>query len=295
VTKVFVSCGLLTDHDVVALAPDVERLGFDGITMGEHVFMPAQAPDGYPYTEDNKPPFALTAPWPDQFVLTGALSMVTERIQFMTTIVILPLRHPLLLAKAVAAAARLSQGRLILGIGVGWQRAEFDAIGVDFSRRGAIADEMIEALRTLWQPGPVEHHGRYFSFGPLYQEPVPPRVPILVGGSSDAARRRAVRIGDGYVLSELPFRQMAPHVASLREQLAAEGRSEEEFEIVVRGDTPTVEDVVAVLELNVDAIGMAPWPSMDATTHEERVERLEWCAEEILSVVRSHDRAAGRP
>ncbi len=288
-TNVFVSCGLLADHDVVALAPHIERLGFDGLTLPDHVFMPAQAPGGYPYSDDHKPPFALTTPWPDPFVLTGALSMITERIRFMTTVLILPLRQPLLIAKTVAAAARLSGGRLILGIGVGWQREEFDAVGVEFGRRGAIADEMITALRTLWQPGPVEHFGRFFSFGPLYMEPVPPPIPIIVGGGSEAAQRRAVRLGDGYVLPLLPFSEMPPLVASLRARLAAEGRSESEFELVVRGDMPTAEELATVLDLNIGTIGVAPWPPTLPSSHEQGVECLERCAATVLPTVRAHD------
>ena len=287
-TKVFVSCGLLQDEEIVALAPHVERLGFDGLMLADHIFMPTES-GAYPYSSDGAPTFPRDAPWPDPFVLIGALSMITERIRFMTTVVILPLRHPLLLAKSVAAAARLSRGRLMLGVGLGWQREEFEALGVDFTKRGAIADETIEVLRTLSLPGPVEHHGRFFSFGPLYLEPAPPRVPIIVGGSSEAARRRAVRLGDGYVLPVFPFGEMPGHVEALRELLGENGRDADEFEIVIRGGTPTAAELATLVELNVGTIGVTPWPPFTTgpTTYDEKVEHLQRCAEEVLPGVRA--------
>ena len=252
----------------------------------------ARAPGAATLRGNRKPPFPLDTPWPDPFVLTGALAMVTQRIRFMTTVLILPLRHPLLLAKAAATAARISDGRLILGVGVGWQREEFEALGVDFTRRGAIADEMIAALRTLWQPGPVEHHGRFFAFGPLHMAPVPPRIPIIVGGHSDAAQRRAVRVGDGYVLPLLPFDEIPALVASLRASLAEQGRNEKEFELVIRGGAPNADELATALDLNVGTIGVTPWPSTPPPTHEERLECLERCAADVLTKVHAHDRAA---
>jgi probable F420-dependent oxidoreductase len=288
VTKVFVSCGLLQDEEVVALAPHVERLGFDGVMLPDHVFMPVESGD-YPYSSDGSPTFPRDAPWPDPFVLIGALAMITERLRFMTTVVVLPLRHPLLLAKSVAAAARLSRGRLMLGVGLGWQREEFEALGIDFTKRGAIADETIEVLRALSEPGPVEHHGRFFSFGPLYLEPAPPRVPIIVGGSSEAARQRAVRLGDGYVLPVVPFGEMPSHVESLRALLAERGRDASGFEIVIRGGTPTGAELEPLLALDVGTIGVTPWSvfTTGPTSHAEKLGALERCAAEILPRVHS--------
>jgi probable F420-dependent oxidoreductase len=261
------------------------------LSLADHVFVPSDEPDTYPYkyshTSEGAAPFTLDIPWPDPFVLIGALAMITERIRFLTSIFILPLRHPLVVAKSIAAAARISRGRLALGIGVGWQQAEFDAIGVDFSMRGAIADEMVTALRTLWQPGPVEHHGRFFSFGPLYMEPVPPRIPIVVGGTSKRALRRAAALGDGYVLPMMPTDQMSDHIASLRTALAQHGRDESDFELIIRCEMPTTEELKRILDLGADTIGITPWPWFPSPprTHEERLGYLERCAERILPLL----------
>jgi probable F420-dependent oxidoreductase len=287
-TSVFIGCSLLSDDEILTLAPHIERLGFDGLSVADHVFIPTEEPDTYPYkyahTSRGAAPFALDTPWPDPLVLMGALAMVTDRSRLITSVFILPLRHPLLLAKAVAAAARISHGRVVLGIGVGWQRAEFDAVGVDFTKRGVIADEMITALRTLWQPGPVEHRGRFFSFGPLYSEPVPPHIPILVGGTSEAALRRAARLGDGNILPMMRVDEMSSHIASLRALLTEYGRDVSKFELIVRADSPTSEEVKRILDLGVDTIGITPWPWFPTTprTHRERIDYLERCAETVL-------------
>jgi probable F420-dependent oxidoreductase len=281
-TEVFVSCGMLPEDEIVALAPEIERLGFDGITLGDHVFI-AGTPGSFPYSADGRPPFAPDAPWPDPFVVMGALATVTERIRFMTTVVILPLRHPLLVAKAVAAAARISRGRVLLGVGVGWQREEYEALRVDFTKRGAIADEAIAVLRKLWQPGPVEHHGPFFSFGPLHLEPQPPPVPIIVGGRSEAARRRAVRLGDGYVLPA----PSSHYVASVRGLLAERGRTEEEFQIIVPSVMPSASELERILDLHASIVSITPWPL--GVSHEVRVEHLQRCAHDVLACVRTHD------
>jgi alkanesulfonate monooxygenase SsuD/methylene tetrahydromethanopterin reductase-like flavin-dependent oxidoreductase (luciferase family) len=122
-TDVFVVCGLLPEDEIIALAPHIERLGFGGITLGDHVFISGM-PGSYPYSADGRPPFAVNSSWPDPFVVMSALATITERIRFMTSVLILPLGHPLLLAKAVAAAARISRGRVLVGVGVGWQRED---------------------------------------------------------------------------------------------------------------------------------------------------------------------------
>src|SRR5207237_5325936 len=102
---------------------------------------------------------------------------------------VLALRHPLIVARAIGTAAVIAGGRVDLGVGAGWMAEEYDTLGVDFTRRGAMIDEAIAALRALWAPGPVKHHGRFFSFGPLHMKPAPAApIPILVRGSGDAAR-----------------------------------------------------------------------------------------------------------
>jgi probable F420-dependent oxidoreductase len=282
-TDVFVSCGVIPDDEIVELAPHIERLGFDGITVGDHIFI-SGAPGSYPYSANGRPPFAVGSPWPDPFVVIGAAATVTERIRFLTSVVILPLRHPLLLAKAVSSAARISRGRVLLGVGVGWQREEYDALGIDFSKRGAIAEEAIAVLRKLSHPAPVEHHGRFFSFGPVDLGPPAPPVPIIVGGRSQAARRRAVRLGDGYALPS----PTSDYAVAVRRLLIEHGRDEASFRIVIPTVRPSDAELERVLELNPSILSITPWRR--EASRQERLERLELSVD-VLARVRSHDDA----
>jgi probable F420-dependent oxidoreductase len=278
---------MLSEQEVVRLAPEIEAMGFAGITIPDHLFMPSSMPGEYPYTDDGQPPFRLDVPWNDVFVLAGAVAAVTTVLQVLTSVFILPLRHPLVVAKAAATAARLSGGRFNLGIGVGWQREEFDAVGVDFTKRGAIADEMIEAMQTLWQAGPVEHHGRFFSFGPLLMEPVPPRIPIVVGGNSSAALQRAARLADGYLPSASTPEDVGVAIERMRAALREAGRDESDFQFFAACYTPA-EQTRRLLELGVGNIIVMPWPhpGKETTSVDEKLGYLERYAPEVFSVLR---------
>ena len=288
VKQIFIAGSFMTEEDVLALAPHVERLGYDGMSFADHLFMPHTEPGSYPYSEDGNPPFPLDTPWPDGLVLMAAAGAATKRIRFLNTILILPLRHPIHLAKAAATAARVTGGRIMLGVGIGWQREEFDALGLEFENRGARANEMIPALRTLWQKGAVEHHGRFFDFGPLLMEPVPPRIPIIVGGSSDAAFRRAAKYGDGAALPLFAVDEIPGQVARLGAALAEEGRALTDFETIVPVRGASVEQIASVLELDIAGVGLSPWPwpSLDSPV-EQKLELLEEHAESILKPLRA--------
>jgi probable F420-dependent oxidoreductase len=260
------------------------------VTLSEHVFTPHSAPGAYPYSADGRPPYPLGAPFPDVLVLAGAIAAATSRVTIATGIYLLPLRHPILAARAAGTVSSISGGRLSFGVGAGWLREEFETLGVAFERRGAILDESIAALRALWGPAPAEHHGRFFSFGPLYLEPRPPHIPILVGGTSSAALRRAARLGDGYVVPRLPLREIPPILRRLDEALRAEGRSREEFATVVGStEIASAEQVVALGEFGVTAVSLRPWPAEheSGTALAEKIELLEQTAECVLAPLRS--------
>jgi probable F420-dependent oxidoreductase len=135
-----------------------------------------------------------------------------------TSIFVLPVRNPLLVAKTVGTAAVLSRGRVDLGVGAGWMREEFELAGQAFRGRGRRMDEMIEVLRRIWAGGWVEHHGEHYDFGPLEMSPVPPEpVPVFVGGLSEAALRRAATVGDGWISDLHTTDELRRLVARLRE------------------------------------------------------------------------------
>lgn len=183
-------------REIVAQAQLAEKLGFDSIWLGEHFFRPAQLDSQYPYTPHQ--PLKTGEECPDSMVIAGALAMMTQRIRITTAIYLLPLRHPLQAARAIATAQALSGDRLRIGVGVGWAREEYEAFGIPFEERGARLDEGIDVLRKALAGGEFEHHGRFYDFARLtiVNKPVP--LPLLVGGSTPPIFRRAARVGNAW-------------------------------------------------------------------------------------------------
>ncbi|MFD7308028.1 TIGR03619 family F420-dependent LLM class oxidoreductase [Promicromonospora sp. NPDC059942] len=169
---------------LVDLAQRAEGLGYTTAWLPDHVLPPG--PYGATFGGVYEP-----------LVTIGHLTAVTERLRFGTSVLVVPLRDPFVLAKQVATLHQLSGGRVVLGVGVGWNVPEFDAVGADHSRRGAVTDDSLALLRHLFAGGPAPYEGRRFSYEQGVFEPVPDgSVPIMVGGNSDAALRRAARYGD---------------------------------------------------------------------------------------------------
>jgi probable F420-dependent oxidoreductase len=215
------------------LATVAEQAGWYGVTVSDHVFVPAKLDSKYPYHEDGVPAFDATTPWADPWVAVGAMAAVTQRLRFLTNVYILPLRHPLLVAKSVGTAAVISGNRVALGFGVGWMREEFDVLGAEFARRGRRTDEMIAILRKVWAGGMVEHHGEFYDFDALQMSPAPTRpIPIYGGGLSEAAFRRAGTLCDGWISvihSVEELRAMAGRLHAQRRQAGREGQPFEIF------------------------------------------------------------------
>lgn len=185
--------------ELVPLARAGDEHGWSTLSVSDHLINPVETRSTYPYTKDGTRRWAMGTPWPDPWITIGHLSAVTERLRFLTTVYILPARTPVHVAKQVGTAAVLSGNRVDLGIGMGWMEEEFDAMGVPFAKRGKRADEMLEVLRKLWTGEVVEHHGEFFDVPPLEMLPAPTKpVPVHVGGTSEAALRRAAR-NDGWV------------------------------------------------------------------------------------------------
>ena len=150
-----------------------------------------------------------------------------------TCVLILPQRNPLVLAKELATLDHLSGGRVELGIGVGWLEEEFDAIGVPWERRGARTDEYVEALRALWSGPHAEFHGKFVDFDPVTCSPRPAqaRIPIIVGGDTPAAVRRAARLGDGYFPGTSDANDLGKRIADLAAAAEQRGRDPKEIEV----------------------------------------------------------------
>ena len=186
--------------NAIALATAVEAAGFDSLWTFEHVIAPLEYDSVYPYSSKGKAPGLLSADMPDPLIWLAYVAARTTTLKLGTGILILPQRNPVVLAKEVATLDNLSGGRVLLGIGVGWLREEFDAIGVPFERRGARTDDAVAAMRALWSDDDASHAGEFTSFQHVRSWPRPAggAVHVTVGGHSEAAARRAGRLGDGF-------------------------------------------------------------------------------------------------
>ena len=223
----------LAPEEMVELARCAEELGYEGMMGADHGFVPRTMRAGYPYADDGRPPIDSEMPYPDVWTTIAAMASATTRLKFSTAVYVLPLRHPIEVAKATGTVARLSRGRLILGAGIGWMREEFDVFGVDFETRGRRTDECVEVLRKLWAGGCVEHHGEFFDFPELAITPAPEEpVPIYFGGSSRPALRRAARLGQGWIGSGNSIDEVSTLLDDLRSLRSEYGREEESFEVI---------------------------------------------------------------
>ncbi|HEX2464043.1 MAG TPA: LLM class F420-dependent oxidoreductase [Thermoanaerobaculia bacterium] len=185
----------------VEFAQACEEAGFESLWTVEHTVVPEGYESAYPYSPDGKMAGgANDFPLPDPLIWMAYVAAATSRINLGTGIIILPQHNPIITAKQVATLDHLSGGRVILGIGVGWLEEEFRALGVPFEGRGRRTDEYVAAMRELWSGDPPTFHGEFVRFDGAHCRPRPMRglVPIVVGGHSEAAARRAGRLGDGF-------------------------------------------------------------------------------------------------
>ena len=235
---VFANAGRSAEPEhAVALAQAAEAAGFESLRTVENVVVPAGYESTYPYAADGRMPGGEEVPIPDPLIWLSYVAAATSTIKLATGILILPQRQPLVLAKEVATLDRLSGGRVMLGVGVGWLAEEFEALGVPFAERGARTDEYVEVLRRAWT-GRASYDGRFTAFGDLHSLPTPHdgrSVPIHVGGHSDAAARRAGRLGDGFFPGRGGLDELERLIGVLRGAAEEAGRDPDAIEITAGG------------------------------------------------------------
>ncbi|MFT5173128.1 MAG: putative F420-dependent oxidoreductase [Gammaproteobacteria bacterium] len=217
---------------VLSLAREGERLGFHSAMIADHIVFPVNSDSHYPYTVDRKHPGGGDAL--ETFSILGVVGGATERLRLVTSVLVLPYRNPVLTAKMVASLDVLCGGRVTLGIGVGWLKEEFTALGSpDFDRRGAVSDEWIAIFKQLWTTSPASFAGEFYQYENIRCEPFPlqkPHPPIWIGGHSRAALRRTARYGDGWhpvgaiAAVPLPPQELRTHLDTLKQLTEAEGR-----------------------------------------------------------------------
>lgn len=246
------------DH-AAALGQLAEENGFDSIWTVEHVLVPADYQSEYPYSPTGKMPGPEESPIPDPLVWLTYVGAVTKRIKLATGVLILPQRNPLVLAKEVATLDVLSGGRVVLGVGVGWLREEFDAIGIPFEERAARTDEHVAALRTLWADDEATFKGQFTSFERANSFPKPVRrsVPIVVGGHTKPAARRAGRLGDGFFPARTSPEELAVLLEEMRTAAAGAGRDADAIEITA-GGSMDVDGIKKFADLGVSRIVIPP-------------------------------------
>jgi probable F420-dependent oxidoreductase len=255
--RYWINALLVPAAQLVPLAQAADRLGYAGIALADHAVMPERIESAYP---GGTMPWNDATDWPDPWVQIGAMASVTTRLRFATNVYVLPARHPLVTAKAVATAAALSADRVVLGVGVGWMAEEFEALGADFSNRGARTDEIIALLRALWRGETVEHHGSFYDVPRLRLRPAPGApVPVWIGGESPAALRRAARLGDGWI-SGRSAETAAGQIPLLQQLRHDAGRQAEAFDIAVSAQTqPSAAEVDAMAALGITQLKVQPW------------------------------------
>jgi probable F420-dependent oxidoreductase len=247
-------------EQLVEIAQAAEEVGFTGVGLAEHLVTPGKIESPYPYTEDGAIWWDPEVAWPEPWAMASVLASHTTTLRVITNIYILPLHDPFTAAKSVSTAAYLSGNRVTLGVAVGWMAEEFRLTGQDFHTRGRRTDEMLEVMQKLFAGGMVEHHGEFYDFPPVQMSPAPTaRVPVYIGGDSEAAYRRAARwdgwFGGGPYMPE----EVGPKLAHIRE-LRAEMGGPSDFGAIVGLKVPPDLDVYKRLrDEGVTGICNVPW------------------------------------
>ncbi len=221
-------------EDAKRLVLAAEAAGFESIIAVEHVVVPTDYTTPYPYNATGRLPGGIDMAWPDPLSWLTYVGAVTSTLRLITGVLVLPQRNPLVLAKQLATIDHLTDGRMELGIGVGWLREEFDALGVPFERRGKRTDEYIEAMRALWAKDDASYDGAFVNFNGMScnPKPVQGQVPIIVGGHSKPAIRRAARYGDGFFPATGAGLDPGTVIAALHAEAKTIGRNPSDIEIM---------------------------------------------------------------
>ena len=179
----------------------VEDLGFNSLWVSDHIIMPKNIKAPYPFAKDKKATWDTNIPWYDSIILLSMLSTLTKKIELGTAVLVLPLREPIVFAKQIATIDSLSNGRIVLGVGAGWLKDEFDAMGIDFKKRGKLLDELIEYSHNIWSGEPKEYNGdNYYFPSDFYTYPKPHgKIQFLIGGHSKNALSRVSRLKSGWL------------------------------------------------------------------------------------------------
>ncbi|MBB3046464.1 putative F420-dependent oxidoreductase [Litorivivens lipolytica] len=285
--KFVLSTSFSTVAHLTQLAPVADETGWEAMSFSDHVVHPESIRTPYPYTDDGSRRWEAFTDWPDPFVMAGALSTITKRLKFTNNIFVLPMRNPFLVAKAISTAAIISDNRIIPAIGVGWSKDEFELMQQDFHTRGKRADEMVEVMRLLWSGEMVEYQGKHYQFDKLEMNPAPTaHVPIWVGGISDAAMKRAARLGDGWVTDLQTSDEIIACIEKVKGYRKEYGRDHLPFSVMATpSDAFTIDGYKKLEDAGVTHILTMPWPFYHGETDdiEKKIDGVKRYADDIIA------------
>ena len=280
----------MTDPSFYApLAQAAEDAGYDSMVIPDSICYPAQSDSVYPFNPDGSREFLEDKPFLEPFSLIPALGAVTTRLRFITFVLKLPVRHPVLVAKQVTSTAVITGNRLVLGVGTSPWREDYEVLGVPWQRRGQRMDEALAIVRGLSAGGYFEFHGEIFDIPAIKLAPVPDRpVPVLVGGHGEAALRRAAVAGDGWLHGGGKPSELPGLLASLAELRHEHGTADRPFEtLVISADAYSADGVQRLADLGVTEVIVGfRWPYQvgpDTETLQPKLDSLRRYAEDVIA------------
>lgn len=250
------------------IARTCDEWGWDSLALPDAPFYPEVVSAPYPYTPDGSRFWSLDFPVLDPWIAITHMATVTKRVRFITSVLRMSVRKPLLEAKVACSVAAISNNRLAIGVGLAWMPEEFKFLHEDKKTRGARVDEAIQILRLCMGGGFVEFHGKHYDFDRLIMEPHPTkRIPIYSGGLTQAALRRAANFSDGWLGIIHPEADIPGIVAELKRQRQEFGRDKEPFDIMLQcPEAITVDDIRRIEDLGVTDLWVIPWLISDVPT-----------------------------
>jgi probable F420-dependent oxidoreductase len=228
---------LATPEAVSTIACHAESAGFGSLWVTDHIAIPMQSASRYPYSAGGVLPWDPAIPYLDALTALAWVASLTRSVRLGTSVLVLPMRHPLPVAKAVATLDYLSGGRAVLGVGAGWFAEEFTLLGQPFRDRGRRLDDAVRLLRACWGPDPVRYHGEFYDLPAFAMAPKPPqgnRLPVVVGGESEVALRRVAAVCDGWQPLGLSPDEYRERAGRLETYAARHGRSMEDLWLMAR-------------------------------------------------------------
>ena len=284
-----------------------EELGFESVLVGDHIVLPTEGTDQYPYTADGSFSRPTDEPFLETMTMLGYMAACTDTIKLGSTVIILPYRNPVVQAKMFASLDVLTNGRMICGGGVGWLEKEFETLGVPYDQRGPMSDEFLQIFKILWTESNPEFHGKFYQIDGIqfYPKPVQkPHIPIWIGGHTRLALRRTAKFGDCWHTTRQTPDFVAQNLPYLREQTEKAGRDPSSISISLKrslhftdlgaaegGSVRSGGVVIGTTQEVVDDVYYCRGLGIDQLTYDFRVEGtdasievMEHLADKVLSV-----------